>query len=282
MPKSVRDILSMKGSKKITVITAYDYTTAQLCDKAGIDALLVGDSGGMVMLGYENTIPVTMEQMCFFTEAVSRGRENAMVIADMPFMSYQASKSQAIENAGRLIKAGADAVKLEGGIEIKDTVRSIVEIGIPVMGHIGFQPQTTTLQEGYKVQAKTKDAAIDLINNAKVLAEAGAFSIALEMVTKEVSKIITESVNIPTIGIGSGPDCDGQVLVVHDVLGLYEKIKPKFVKRYLELSADIVKAVTSYKNDVTSGKFPSQEHSFSMEKSELERLKKEIARTSIS
>ncbi|MDE1725999.1 MAG: 3-methyl-2-oxobutanoate hydroxymethyltransferase [Thaumarchaeota archaeon] len=277
MPKSVRDITSMKGSKKITVITAYDYTTAQLCDKAGIEILLVGDSGGMVMLGYDNTIPVTMEQMCFFTEAVGRGRQNAMVVADMPFMSYQASKSQAIENAGRLVKAGADAVKLEGGIEIKDTVRSIVDIGIPVMGHIGFQPQTTTLQEGYKVQAKTKDAALNLIQNARTLEEAGAFSIALEMVTREVSKIITESISIPTIGIGSGPDCDGQVLVVHDVLGLYEKIKPKFAKRYLELAGDIVKAVTSYKNDVVSGKFPSQEHSFSIDKAELERLRKEIA-----
>lgn len=277
MPKSVREILSMKGSKKITAITAYDYTTAQLCDKAEVDILLVGDSGGMVMLGYDNTIPVTMEQMYFFTEAVSRGRQNAMVVSDMPFMSYQASKSQAIENAGRLIKAGADAVKLEGGIEIKDTVKAIVEIGIPVMGHIGFQPQTTTLQEGYRVQAKTKDVALKLIESAKALEEAGAFSVALEMVTKEVSKILTEAIKIPTIGIGSGPDCDGQVLVVHDVLGLYEKIKPKFAKRYLELASDIVKAVESYKNDVVSGKFPSQENSFSMDKSEFERLKKEIA-----
>ena len=276
MPKSVRDILLMKNSKKITVLTAYDYTTAQLCDRAGIDILLVGDSGGMVMLGYENTIPVTMEQMCFFTEAVARGRQNAMVVADLPFMSYQASKSQAIENSGKLIKAGADAVKLEGGLEVKDTVHAIVEVGIPVMGHIGFQPQTTTLQEGYKVQAKTKDAAVKLIEAAKALEEAGAFSIALEMVTKEVSKIISQSIKIPTIGIGSGPYCDGQVLVFHDLLGLYEKIKPKFAKRYLELSGEIVKAVTSYKNDVVSGKFPTSEHSFSMDKSELERLKKEV------
>jgi len=276
MSKYVRDILSMKNSKKITVITAYDYTTSQLCDKAGVDMLLVGDSAGMVMLGYDNTIPVTMDQMCLFTEAVARGRQNALVVADMPFMSYQASKSQAIENAGRLIKSGADAVKLEGGVEIKDTIHAIVEIGIPVMGHIGFQPQTTTLQEGYKVQAKTKDAAIRLIESAKALEESGVFSIALEMVTKEVSKLITSSIRIPTIGIGSGPDCDGQVLVVHDVLGLYEKIKPKFAKRYLELSSDIVEAIESYKNDVVSGKFPSTEHSFSMDKSELERLKKEF------
>jgi len=276
MPKSVRDILLMKNSKKITVITAYDYTTSQLCDKAGVDMLLVGDSAGMVMLGYDNTIPVTMEQMCLFTEAVARGRQNALVVADMPFMSYQSSKSLAIENAGKLIKSGADAVKLEGGVEIKDTIHAIVEIGIPVMGHIGFQPQTTTLQEGYKVQAKTKDSAVKLIESAKALEEAGVFSIALEMVTKEVSKIISSYIKIPTIGIGSGPDCDGQVLVVHDVLGLYEKIKPKFAKRYLELSLDIVKAVESYKNDVVSGKFPGIEHSFSMDKSELERLKKEI------
>ena len=276
MPKSVRDILSMKNSKKITVITAYDYTISQLCDKAGVDMLLVGDSAGMVMLGYDNTIPVTMDQMCLFTEAVARGRQNALVVADMPFMSYQSSKSQAIENAGRLIKSGADAVKLEGGVEIKDTIHAIVEIGIPVMGHIGFQPQTTTLQEGYKVQAKTRDSAVRLIESAKSLEEAGAFSIALEMVTKEVSKIISNSIKIPTIGIGSGPDCDGQVLVVHDVLGLYEKLKPKFAKRYLELSSDIVKAVESYKNEVVLGKFPSIEHSFSMDKTELERLKKQL------
>jgi len=276
MPKSVRDILSMKNSKKITVITAYDYTTSQLCDKAGVDMLLVGDSAGMVMLGYDNTIPVTMDQMCMFTEAVARGRQNALVVADMPFMSYQANRSQAIENAGRLVKAGADAVKLEGGTEIRDTIHGIVEIGIPVMGHIGFQPQTTTLQEGYKVQAKTKDSAIRLVESAKSLEEAGAFSIVLEMVTREASKIISESISIPTIGIGSGPDCDGQVLVVHDMLGLYEKIKPKFAKRYLELSSDIIHAVESYRNDVVSGKFPGTEHCFSMDKSELERLKKEV------
>ncbi len=276
MPKSVRDILSMKNSRKVTVITAYDYTTSQLCDKAGVDMLLVGDSAGMVMLGYDNTIPVTMDQMCLFTEAVARGRQNALVIADMPFMSYQSSRSQAIENAGRLIKSGADAVKLEGGVEIKDTIHAIVEIGIPVMGHIGFQPQTTTLQEGYKVQAKTKDAAVKLLDSAKTLEKAGVFSIALEMVTRETSKIISDTIGIPTIGIGSGPDCDGQVLVVHDVLGLYEKIKPKFAKRYLELSSEIVKAIESYKSDVTSGKFPGIEHSFSMDTSELEKLEKEI------
>jgi 3-methyl-2-oxobutanoate hydroxymethyltransferase len=277
MPKSVKDITSKKDTTKISVITAYDYTTALLCDKAGIDILLVGDSGGMVMLGYQNTIPVTMEQMCFFTEAVSRGRQNAMIVADLPFMSYQASKSQAIKNSGRLIKAGADAVKLEGGREVCETVRAIVETGIPVMGHIGLQPQTTVLQEGYKVQAKTKDAALRLIEDAKALEEAGAFSIALEMVTQEVAKIITDSIKIPTIGIGSGPDCDGQVLVFHDVVGLYDKLKPKFAKRYLELSQQIVKAIEAYKNDIISNKFPAKEHCFSIDRTELERLKKEIA-----
>ncbi|MEM3064880.1 MAG: 3-methyl-2-oxobutanoate hydroxymethyltransferase [Candidatus Nitrosotenuis sp.] len=277
MHKSVRDIVDKKkAGKKISVITAYDYTLASLCDKAGIDILLVGDSAGMVMLGYENTIPVTMDQMVLFTEAVSRARQNALVVADMPFMSYQASASDAIANSGRLIKAGADAVKLEGGKVIAPTIRAIVETGIPVMGHIGFQPQTTTLAQGYRVQAKTKEAALTLIEDAKVLEEAGVFSIALEMVTAEVSKIISESVSVPTIGIGSGKHCDGQVLVVHDVLGMYDKLKPKFVKRYLSLSDDITKALTNYRLDVEAGRFPTKENWFSMDRVELEKLLSEI------
>lgn len=277
MHKSVKDILDKKKSgQKISVITAYDYTLASLCDKAGIDIMLVGDSAGMVMLGYENTIPVTMEQMVLFTEAVSRARQNSLVVADMPFMSYQASTSDAIANSGRLIKAGADAVKLEGGKIVAPTIQAIVETGIPVMGHIGFQPQTTTLAQGYRVQAKTKDAAITLIEDAKALEKAGAFSIALEMVTSEVSKIISESISIPTIGIGSGKFCDGQVLVVHDVLGMYEKLKPKFVKQYMTLSDQITKAISLYKSDVESGKFPAKENWFTMEKTELDKLMKEI------
>lgn len=260
------------------MITAYDYTLASLCDKAGVDVMLVGDSAGMVMLGYESTIPVTMDQMVLFTEAVSRARQNSLVVADMPFMSYQASASDAIANSGRLIKAGADAVKLEGGKVVAQTIRAIVETGIPVMGHIGFQPQTTTLAQGYRVQGRTADTARTLIEDAKALEEAGAFSIALEMVTSEVSKIISETVSIPTIGIGSGRFCDGQVLVVHDVLGMYDKLKPKFVKQYLSLSDEITKAVSSYRSEVESAKFPAEENWFTMEKSELERLLKEIGR----
>ena len=192
--------------------------------------MLVGDSAGMVMLGYENTIPVTMDQMCMFTEAVSRARNNALLVADLPFMSYQASIEDAINNSGRLIKAGADAVKLEGGSIMAETISAIVDVGIPVMGHIGLQPQTTMLSQGYKVQGRTKDSAMQLIQDAKELEEAGVFSIALEMVSHEVAQIISETVSIPTIGIGSGVNCDGQVLVVQDLLGMYDKIKPKFAK----------------------------------------------------
>lgn len=275
--KSVYDIIKMKkDGRKISVITSYDYTLASLCDKAGIDILLVGDSAGMVMLGYENTIPVTMDQMCMFTEAVSRARKNALLVADLPFMSYQASIEDAIRNSGRLVQAGADAVKLEGGIAMSETISAITDVGIPVMGHIGLQPQTTMLSEGYKVQGKTKDAAIKLIEDAKELEEAGAFSIVLEMVSHEVAQIISETVSIPTIGIGSGVSCNGQVLVVQDLLGMYEKIKPKFAKRYLNLSEDIVKSLENYKTDVESGVFPAQENWFSMEEEEFKKLREQI------
>ena len=277
MSKSVRDIIEKKKlAQKISVITSYDYSIASLCDKAGIDILLVGDSGGMVMLGYKNTIPVTMDQMCLFTEAVSRARKNSLIVSDLPFMSYQASTTDAITNSGRLIKAGADAVKLEGGTPMTDTIAAIVETGIPVMGHIGLQPQTTILSEGYRVQGKTVESAKLLIKDAKALEEAGVFSIVLEMISHEVSKIITETISVPTIGIGSGACCDGQVLVVHDLLGMYEKIKPKFVKRYLSLSDEIINAVESYRKDIEEGKFPLKENWFPMEKAEYEKLRKEI------
>lgn len=279
MHKSVLDILKMKKEKKkISVITSYDYTLASLCDKAGIDVLLVGDSAGMVMLGYENTIPVTMDQMCMFTEAVSRARKNALLVSDLPFMSYQASIEDAISNSGKLIKAGADAVKLEGGSIMAETINAIVDMGIPVMGHIGLQPQTTMLSQGYKVQGKTKDTAMKLIEDAKELEEAGVFSIALEMVSHEVAEIISQTVSVPIIGIGSGVGCDGQVLVVQDLLGMYDKIKPKFAKRYMNLSEDIVKSLEDYKNDVISGTFPSKENWFSMEEEELKKLREQIGR----
>ncbi len=279
MHKSVQDITKMKkDEKKISVITGYDYTLASLCDKAGIDILLVGDSAGMVMLGYENTIPVTMDQMCMFTEAVSRARKNSLLVADLPFMSYQTNIDDAIRNAGRLIKSGADAVKLEGGSPMAETISAIVDVGIPVMGHIGLQPQTTMLSQGYKVQGKTKDTAMKLIDDAKELEDAGVFSIALEMVSHEVAQIISETISVPTIGIGSGKGCDGQVLVVQDLLGMYDKIKPKFVKRYMNLSEDIVKSVENYKNDIESGSFPAPENWFSMNEEELKKLREEIGR----
>ncbi|MCH7967124.1 MAG: 3-methyl-2-oxobutanoate hydroxymethyltransferase [Thaumarchaeota archaeon] len=277
MHKTVQDILNMKKEKKkISVITSYDYTLASLCDKSGIDVLLVGDSAGMVMLGYENTIPVTMNQMCMFTEAVSRARKNSLLVSDLPFMSYQASIEDAINNSGKLIKAGADAVKLEGGSVMVKTISAIVDIGIPVMGHIGLQPQTTILSEGYKVQGKTKDTAMKLIEDAKELQEAGVFSIVLEMVSHEVAGIISETVGIPTIGIGSGVDCDGQVLVVQDLLGMYDKIKPKFAKRYMNLSEDIVKSLEIFQKDVESSVFPATEHWFSMNDEELKKLREQI------
>ena len=277
MHKSVQDIINMKKEKKkISVITSYDYTLASLCDKAGIDVLLVGDSAGMVMLGYENTIPVTMDQMCMFTEAVSRARTNSLLVADLPFMSYQASIENAINNSGRLIKAGADTVKLEGGSIMAETISAIVDVGIPVMGHIGLQPQTTMLSEGYKVQGKTKDSALKLIEDAKKLEEAGVYSIALEMVSHEVAEIISDTVSVPTIGIGSGVNCDGQVLVVQDLLGMYEKIKPKFAKRYMNLSEDIVNSLENFKKDVESSIFPAEENWFSMNNDELKKLREQI------
>jgi len=275
--KTVQDIIKLKKEKKkISVITSYDYTLASLCDKAGIDVLLVGDSAGMVMLGYENTIPVTMDQMCMFTEAVSRARKNSLLVSDLPFMSYQVSIEDAISNSGRLIKAGADAIKLEGGSVMAETISAIVDVGIPVMGHIGLQPQTTILSEGYKVQGKTKDSAMLLIKDAKELEEAGVFSIALEMVSHEVAEIISETVSIPTIGIGSGVNCDGQVLVVQDLLGMYDKIKPKFAKRYMNLSEDIVKSLEDYKKDVESSVFPAEKNWFSMDDNELKKLREQI------
>jgi 3-methyl-2-oxobutanoate hydroxymethyltransferase len=270
---SVSDILASKGKDKIAVLTAYDYSTALICDRAGVDMLLVGDSAGMVVLGYPSTVPVNVPEMLVFCGAVSRGAKQAMIVGDMPFGSYQPNPSMAVENAVQFIKAGCDAVKLEGGSEIIGTIKAIVDSGIPVMGHIGLKPQTSSLWEGYRLQGKTKDSAIKLIDDAKALEKAGVFSIVLEMVASEVADAITQSVSVPTIGIGSGPGCDGQVLVLHDMLGIYEDIRPKFVKRYAELAKQISDAVSSYARDVKSGKFPEESNTFHMSPEELTKTK---------
>jgi 3-methyl-2-oxobutanoate hydroxymethyltransferase len=270
---SVSDILAMKRREKISVLTAYDYSTARICDRAGIDILLVGDSGGMVVLGYTSTMPVGMQEMIIFCGAVARGAKRAMIVGDMPFGSYQPGPSLAVENAVRLIKAGCDAIKLEGGSEIEGTIKAIVDAGIPVMGHIGLRPQTASLWEGYKLQGRTKEAAIKLIEEANVLEKAGVFSIVLEMVATEVVDAITKSVSIPTIGIGSGANCDGQVLVLHDMLGIYQDIQPRFVKRYAELSKSIFDAVSGYNRDVKEGRFPEESNTFYMNTEELDKWK---------
>jgi len=276
---TVDEIVSMKKKRKITMLTAYDFTTANICDKAGIDILLVGDSAAMIMLGYETTTPVTMEEMLLFCRAVSRGSKRAMVIADMPFMSYQVDVTEAVRNACRFVKeAGVEAVKIEGGEEMADAVKAIVRAGVPVMGHIGLKPQTAMLWQGYKVQGNSKEAALQLIRDAKALEEAGAYTIVLEKVVAEVAKIITDMVSVPTIGIGAGNVCDGQVLVIHDLLGLYEQIKPKFAKRYAELSQEMSKALTLFKDDVISEKFPTEENTFHMDKHEFDALMKELSK----
>ena len=257
MTKTINEIVQKKNKQKITVVTSYDYTMASLCDQ--VDILLVGDSAGMVMLGYENTTPVTMDQMCMFTEGVSNGRKNAIIVADLPNKSYE-NETDAVANSQRLINAGADAVKLEG--RLPEIIKAIVKAGIPVMGHLGLLPQTA---KKYSVQGKTENDAQILLEDSKALEDAGCFTIVYEMVASETMKKITESVSVPTIGIGCGKHCDGQVLVIHDMLGLYDKINPKFVKRYLSLSDSIRKAVSEYVDDVESQKFPAEENSYHME-----------------
>jgi 3-methyl-2-oxobutanoate hydroxymethyltransferase len=272
---NVNDILSRKGKEKISVLTAYEYSTARICDKADIDILLVGDSAGMVVLGYTSTVPVSMQEMRIFCGAVARGTKRAMIVGDMPFGSYQVGPSVAVENAVQLIKAGCDAVKLEGSSEILDIIEAIVDAGIPVMGHIGLRPQTSSLWEGYKLQGRTKEGAIKLIEEANVLEKAGVFSVVLEMVASEVADEITKSLSIPTVGIGSGPSCDGQVLVLHDMLGIYEDIRPRFVKRYAQLSKEIFDAVSSYNHDIKAGTFPEESNTFHMDTKELDKWKNE-------
>ena len=269
MSKTVNDIMQMKSKEKITVLTGYDSTMTTLCDKA--DVILVGDSAGMVMLGYDNTKDVTMDDMVRFTTAVKNAKTDSLIVTDLPIKSYE-NEDSAITNSKRLVLAGAHAVKLEGGKEVADIIRAVKDSGIPVMGHLGLLPQTA---EKYSVQAKNSVDAARLIEDAKILEKSGVFSIVLDMVTSNVTKIITRDVTVPTIGIGSGKDCDGQVLVIHDMLGMFEKIKPKFAKRYLNLSEEIRNAVSSYVKDVKEEQFPGEEHTFSMEKDELEKLEKE-------
>jgi 3-methyl-2-oxobutanoate hydroxymethyltransferase len=228
----------------------------------------------MVVLGYSSTVPVGMEEMTMFCGAVARGTKHAMIVGDMPFGSYQPNASTAVENAVQLIKAGCDAVKLEGGSEIVGTIKAIVDAGIPVMGHIGLKPQTSSLWEGYKLQGKTNESAMKLVEDAKALEKAGVFSIVLEMVASEVADAITRTISVPTIGIGSGSGCDGQVLVLHDMLGLYEDIRPKFVKRYAELSKSVFDAIASYTREVKAGSFPGESNTFHMAPEELDKFKK--------
>lgn len=250
-------------NEKITMLTAYDYPLAKLVDESEIDIILVGDSLGMVFSGYENTLPVTMEEMLYHTKAVCRGVTNALVVADMPFMSYQISVEEAVRNAGMFIKEGrATAVKLEGGVAFQNEIRAIVRAGIPVMGHVGLTPQSVHEMGGYKVQGKTPKAAQKVIEDAKAVEEAGAFSVVLECVPADLAKEISSKLKIPTIGIGAGPDCDGQVLVIHDLIGLFERFLPKFVKRYANIADDIRKAVTNFKDEVVNGHFPDTGHSF--------------------
>jgi 3-methyl-2-oxobutanoate hydroxymethyltransferase len=252
-----------KTGKKITVLTAYDHPMAKILDEVGIDIILVGDSLGNVILGYENTLPVTMEDIIHHTQAVSRGCKRAMIIADMPFMSYQVSQEEAVRNAGCLIQKGnAEAVKLEGGERVKRTIEAIVQCGIPVMGHVGLTPQSVHAFGGYKVQGKGEEAAQQVMADARAVEEAGAFAIVLEGIPSHLGEQITRKLSIPTIGIGAGPACDGQVLVTYDLLGWYEEFIPKFVKRYANIHQNISQAIKAYRDEVEEGIFPSEEYSF--------------------
>ncbi len=265
MPKiTILDIYKKKAEgKKITMLTAYDFPVAQIVDEAGIDMILVGDSLGNVVQGLANTLPVTMDEMIYHAKMVSRAAQTAMVVGDMPFLSYQTHKAEAIRNAGRFLKeAGADVVKLEGGSQMAETIHAIVNAGIPVVAHIGLTPQYVHMLGGFKVQGTDEAAREKILADARAVQDAGAFSVVVEAVPSTLGKDITAALRIPTIGIGAGPDCDGQVLVIHDMLGLFDRFTPKFVKKYANLKEQALKAVKEYKQDVEGGKFPSEEHSF--------------------
>ena len=251
-----------QDGKKLIVVTAYDALFTRIVEQAGIEAILVGDSLGVVVQGKKDTLSVTMEQMLYHTKLVAGAAQRSLVIADMPFLSYQVSVEEAVKNAGRLLKAGAAAVKLEGGAAVLDRVEAMTRFGIPVMGHLGMTPQSVHRYGGYKVQGKQKDQAATLIEDAKALEAAGAFSIVLEAIPAQLAKTVTETLTIPTIGIGAGPHCDGQVLVLYDLLGLFDDFAPKFVKPYAHLKADALQALRRYKEEVEQGKFPSDSESY--------------------
>jgi 3-methyl-2-oxobutanoate hydroxymethyltransferase len=274
-------ILDLKSKKErgepITMLTAYDYPTALLVDQAGMDIILVGDSLAMVVLGHENTVAVTMDEMLHHCKAVARGAKHPLLVGDMPFLSYQVDVKEAIRNAGRFLKEGGmDVVKLEGGRDMTPTVKAVVDAGIPVMGHIGLTPQSISKLGGYRVQGKDIATAQALIDDALALEDAGAFSVILEAIPNPVAKLITERIGIPTIGIGAGPDCDGQVLVVHDIIGFVDRSVPKFVKQYANILPIIVEACTKYRDDVIAGTFPDPKHSYSISDEALQALLKKL------
>ena len=270
-------VMTFKEAKakgeRLTMLTAYDYSTAKLMDETGINGILVGDSLGMVMLGYEDTLSVTMEDMIHHTAAVARGAKNALVVGDMPFMSYQTSVYDAVYNAGRLIKEGrCQAVKLEGGAAVCPQIKAITEASIPVMAHIGLTPQSVNAFGGFKVQGKDEEAARRIIEEAKAVEEAGAFAVVLECVPARLAEIITRSIQIPTIGIGAGKECDGQILVYQDMLGMFSELKPKFVKQYAKVGDVMKEAFSSYIEETKQGAFPSEEHTFKISDEVINKL----------
>ncbi|KAB3537703.1 3-methyl-2-oxobutanoate hydroxymethyltransferase [Alkaliphilus pronyensis] len=257
----------------ISMLTAYDYSTAKLIDEAGVDSILVGDSLGMVVLGYENTLQVTVDDIIHHTKAVSRGAKNALVIADMPFLSYHVSIEDTIKNAGRMIQeANAQAVKLEGGKEVIDKINALVKAQIPVIGHLGLTPQSVNMMGGFKVQGKDEGQARKILEDAKLLQETGVFAIVLECVPEKLAKIITEGLEIPTIGIGAGKYCDGQVLVTQDMLGMFSDFTPKFAKKYCDVGVNIKQAVLQFCEEIQAGKFPEEKHTFSIKEEILKKL----------
>ena len=262
-----------ENNRKISMLTAYDYSMAKMVDTAGIDSVLIGDSLGMVFQGHESTLPVTVDEIIYHTKAVARGVKNALIVADMPFLSYHVSKEEAVRNAGRMIKeGGAEAVKIEGGALFTETIKAIVDAQIPVMGHIGLTPQSVNTFGGFKVQGRDEQSAKRLLEDAKLLEKAGVFAITLECIPDKLAQLITKSVSIPTIGIGAGKDCDGQVLVINDMLGMFSDFVPKFVKQYAKLNVEITAAVRSYASDVKEGRFPADEHTFDMDSEVLKKL----------